>query len=84
MLTSHMKHNQYHRGHSIIKDKDEASTACWHRNLKGIRYCFLICGSQILARKTNLIIIDLLEVPSEIYTQFSITIAADNGTRDQS
>lgn len=52
-LASHMQHNQYYRGHSIIKDKDEASTACQYRNLKGIRYCSLIYGSQILARNKD-------------------------------
>lgn len=41
-LASNMKHNQYHRGHNTIKDTDEASIACWYRNLKGIRYCLLI------------------------------------------
>lgn len=52
-LASHMKHNPYHRGHSIITDKDEVSTACWHRNLKGIRYCSLMYESQILAREKD-------------------------------
>lgn len=41
-LASNTKHNQYHRGHNTIKDKEKASIACWYRNLKGIRYCPLI------------------------------------------
>lgn len=78
-----MKHNQYERGHNTIKDKDEASIACWYRNLKGIRYCPLIME----AIKINLIVSELLEVHSENKTKekqkllnFPIKTVNDNGT----
>lgn len=45
-LASNTKHNQYHRGHNTMKDKEEASIACWYRNLKGIRYCPLIMAAN--------------------------------------
>lgn len=46
-LAGNMKHNQYHRDHNTIKDKDEASIAHRYRNLKGIRYCLLIMEANL-------------------------------------